>query len=104
MRRLFWLSLGATIGVLAVRKVTRAAQAYTPAGLSSGLSNLGEGLKDLAAAVREGMSEREQDLRQALGIDTDTMPGDESPMSDEDTQMLLDDPTGRRGRPAHQGR
>ena len=55
MRRLFWVALGATAGVLVVRRVTRAAQAYTPEGMARSLSGLGDGLRELAAAVpREG--------------------------------------------------
>jgi hypothetical protein len=57
MRRLFWVTLGA------------AAEAYTPAGVSRSVSDLGEGLRELAAAVREGMAEREEELRIALGVD-----------------------------------
>ena len=79
MRRLFWMTLGATAGVLLVRKVTKAAEAYTPTnlagGFAGGLSDLGEGLRELADAVREGMSQREGELRNALGIDTGTLPG-----------------------------
>ena len=37
-----------------------------------GLSDFGDGLRELAAAVREGMAEREGELRLALGIDTGT--------------------------------
>jgi hypothetical protein len=59
VRRLFWVALGATVGVLAVRKVSKAAEAYTPAGMASGLASLGEGLKEMAQVVREGMEERE---------------------------------------------
>ena len=59
MSRLFWAALGAAAGVYAVRKVSKAAQAYTPAGVAHGLSDFGDGLRELAAAVREGMAERE---------------------------------------------
>jgi len=41
-------------------------------GLSGGLSDLGEGLREMADAVREGMAERETELRYALGMDTGT--------------------------------
>src|SRR5450759_1865853 len=96
MRRLFWLALGATVGVLVVRKVAKTAQAYSPSGvaegLSSGLSDLGEGLREMAEAVREGMAERETELRYALGIDTGTMP-DGREMTDEQARELLEDPT-----------
>jgi len=99
MRRLFWIALGATLGVLVVHKVTKAAQSYTPAGmtqgLSAGLSDLGEGLREMAEAVREGMAERETELRHALGIDTGTMP-DGREMSVDQARALLEDPTSPR--------
>jgi hypothetical protein len=73
MRRLFWVSLGAVTGVLLVRRLTRAVEAYTPAGVSRSMADLGDGLRELAAAVREGMAEREQELRIALGVDAGTL-------------------------------
>jgi len=104
MRRLFWLALGATVGVLVVRKVTKTAQAYSPSGmadgLSGGLSDLGEGLREMAAAVREGMAERETELRNALGIDTGTLP-DGLEMSDAQARALIEDPTSPRARQGH---
>ena len=104
MRRLFWLALGATVGVLVVRKVTKTAQAYSPSGmadgLSGGLSDLGEGLREMAAAVREGMAERETELRNALGMDTGTLP-DGLEMSDAQARALIKDPTSPRARQGH---
>jgi hypothetical protein len=95
MRRLFWVALGATVGVLVVHKVTKTARAYSPSGvaqgLSGGLSDLGEGLREMAQAVREGMAERETELRYALGIDTATMP-DGREMSAEQSRALLEEP------------
>ena len=95
MRRLFWVALGATVGVLVVRKVTRVAQAYSPTGMASGLTNLGEGLRDMAEVVREGMAQRETELRYALGIDTATLPGGRE-MSDKQARDLIEDPTSPR--------
>ena len=99
MRRLFWVALGATVGVLVVRKVAKTAQAYSPSGLaeglSGGLSDLGEGLREMAEAVREGMAARETELRYALGIDTGTMP-DGRGMSADQARALLEDPTSPR--------
>ena len=73
MRRLFWLALGATAGVLVVRRATRAAQALTPAGLSDSLSGslgqLAEAVREFTEEVREGMAEREEELRRELGLD-----------------------------------
>ena len=101
MRRVFWVALGATVGVLVVRKVTKAAQAYTPSGMAQGLSggqsDLGEGLREMAAAVREGMDERESELRYALGIDTGTLP-DARVMSPDEARALIEDPTSPRAR------
>lgn len=73
MRRLFWVSLGATAGALVVRKLTHAAQAYSPDGVATSLSSLGDAVRDFAAVVREGMDEREQELRVALGVETGSM-------------------------------
>lgn len=86
MRRLFWVVLGAVVGVLVVRRVTRAAEAYTPAGVARSAAELGDGLRELAAAVREGMAEREQELRAALGVDAASLP-------DQTAESLLRDPT-----------
>lgn len=69
MRRLFWVVLGAVVGVLVVRKVNKTAQAYTPEGMSRSLANVADALRDAADSVREGMVEREQELRVALGVD-----------------------------------
>ena len=101
MRRLFWVALGATIGVLVVRKVSKAAVAYSPSGmaqgLSGGLADLGEGLREMAEVVREGMAQRETELRHALGIDTGTLP-DGREMSPEQAAALIEDPTSPRAR------
>jgi hypothetical protein len=99
MRRLFWVALGATIGVLVVRKVTKTAQAYSPSGMAQGLSgsisDLAEGLREMAETVREGMAERETELRYALGLDTGTLPEGHE-MSGEQARALIEDPTSPR--------
>ena len=73
MRRLFWLALGASLGVLIVRKLSRAAERLTPQGIAS---SVGAGLSDLAVALREfgddvrtAMSSQEAALRTAAGLD-----------------------------------
>jgi len=101
MRRLFWIALGATLGVLVVHKVTKTARAYSPEGMAQGLSgslsDLGEGLREMAETVREGMAQRESELRLALGIDTGTLP-DGREMSAEQARALIEDPTSPRAR------
>lgn len=97
MRRVFWVGVGAAIGVLVVRRAGRVARSYTPQGVADGLASLGDGLRDLADAVRDGMAEREEELRYALGLDTE--PGERAGRLDgEGIRTLLDDPTGPRAR------
>jgi Family of unknown function (DUF6167) len=91
VRRLFWVALGATVGVLVVRKVTRTAEAVSPAGLARALEGAGDGLRDFAASVRAGMADREEELRVALGVDAGTM-------DPEEARSLIEHPTGRRAR------
>ncbi len=97
MRRLFWIGVGATVGVIAVRQLSKKAHQYTPQGLSESLATWGDGLRELASAVREGMDQREDELRFALGIDTQGLAEDQRPDAD-GVRALLDDPTGPRAR------
>ena len=105
MRRIFWVALGATAGVLVVRKLTKTAQSYTPEGMARGLSGLGEGLREMAQVVREAMEERDAELRLALGVD-------EGVIDPEQARALIDLPTAdhrgpsdedRPTNPAHRG-
>ncbi|MDT7546987.1 MAG: hypothetical protein QOE99_3097 [Actinomycetota bacterium] len=72
-RRMFYIALGATVGVLVVRKMSKAAQKLTPAGmqgsLTGALGGLGDAIRDFGENVREGMAEREDLLRTELGLD-----------------------------------
>jgi hypothetical protein len=74
MRRLFWLALGATLGALIFRKLSRAAQKLTPQGVASsvgaGLSEFAYSLRDFADDVRDSMGARESELREAAGFDS----------------------------------
>lgn len=73
IRRLFWIALGATVGILVVRQLNRAAEALSPTGLGRALTRLAntaaDALQAFADDVREGMAERETDLRTSLGLD-----------------------------------
>ena len=68
MKRVFWMGLGVAIGVIAFRKLTTAKATLGPEGLNRAVARLADGVFDFADAVREGMHEREDDLRAALGI------------------------------------
>ena len=73
MRRLFWLAMGITIGALVVRKLSRAADKLTPAGIggsiAEGLRDLAEAIGDFGADVRAAAAERETELRAGTGLD-----------------------------------
>ena len=72
-RRMFYIALGATVGVLVVRRATSAAKRFSPAGVSSSvtgaLGGFGAALSDFGASIRAGMAEREEQLRTELGLD-----------------------------------
>jgi hypothetical protein len=83
VRRLFWVSLGATAGVLIFRQVTKAAKELTPAGIADRVNVNGGSLVDSVKAfvedVRDAMHDREEELYVALGLDEPVEPtGDAS--------------------------
>jgi hypothetical protein len=73
MRRLFWLTMGVTIGVLVVRKLSRAADKLTPQSMATqlvdGLRDLADAIGDFGADVRAAAGERELELRAGTGLD-----------------------------------
>ena len=73
MRRLFWLAMGVTIGVLVVRKLSAAAEKLTPGSIgrsiADGLTDIAEAIGDFGADVRAAMAERESELRAGTGLD-----------------------------------
>ena len=85
VRRLFWLGIGVAVGVVVVRQIGKAAQAYSPSSLAGTARNSAAGLldsvRDFVADVREGMAEREAEIASAFeqGIsleDLDDRPDD----------------------------
>ena len=92
MRRLFWLAMGVTIGVLVVRKLSAAAEKLTPQSLASqlvdGLRDLADAIGDFGADVRAAAAAREEELRAGTGLDAPLPERDSTPL-----QL----PGGRRG-------
>jgi hypothetical protein len=68
MRRGFWFVAGAGAGVYVVVKARRAAETFTPDGLRDRVAGLGVGAHLFAEEVRTGMTERETELRERLGL------------------------------------
>jgi hypothetical protein len=85
MRRLFWLGLGLAAGALAVRAITRRAQAFTPSGVAGTVRESASGLFDevrnFIEDVRDGMTQREDEIRRAMAegvlLDSDTDTGED---------------------------
>ncbi len=102
MRRRFWVAVGATAGVYAVRKVQKTLHAYSPSGMAERAGGVGESVRAFADQVRAGMADREAELREALGME----PADEPPLTPAEAADLIDHPASRRHQPAgrHQPR
>ena len=70
MKRLLWLGVGLAVGALAVRKLTRKANEFTPSGIATSLSEsaggLVESLRSFTDDVRIAMAERENEIHQAF--------------------------------------
>jgi hypothetical protein len=70
MKRLLWLGVGLAVGAVIVRKMSRKAQEFTPTGIANSLSEsaggLVESLRSFVDDVRDGMSEREQQIHTAF--------------------------------------
>jgi hypothetical protein len=70
MKRLLWLGVGIAVGVVVVRKATRAAQQFTPGGIASSVSesagSLVESVRSFVDDVRAGMHEREREIHAAF--------------------------------------
>ncbi len=84
------MGVGATVGVLVVRKITKTAQAFTPAGLADSAGGIGDSIRYFADQVRAGMVEREAELRDALGLDS------ERHLSPEEAADLIERPASPR--------
>jgi hypothetical protein len=68
MRRLLWIAVGVGVGTVGVWRAKRVVRRIAPASLAEDLAGLGEAVRDFADQVREGMLEREWELREALGL------------------------------------
>ena len=70
MKRLLWLGVGLAVGALVVRKLTKKANEFTPSGIATSLSQsaggLVESMRSFVEDVREGMTEREEQIHQAF--------------------------------------
>jgi hypothetical protein len=72
-KRVFWIALGATVGVLVVTKASKVMRKFSPSGIAEGASGLpgaiSGALQDFADDVRVAAAEREFELYRVLGVD-----------------------------------
>ncbi|MFB7908507.1 DUF6167 family protein [Kitasatospora sp. NPDC056076] len=72
MARIFWMAVGAGAAVWAMNKANGAVQRLTPDSLSGtaarGALHLGDRARQFAQDVRSGMAEREEQLKDDLGL------------------------------------
>ena len=70
MKRLLWLGVGLAVGALVVRKLTKKANEFTPTGIATSLSQsaggLVESVRSFVDDVRDGMTERQDQIHQAF--------------------------------------
>jgi hypothetical protein len=104
MKRLFWLGVGAAVGVVVVRAVSKRAQAYSPRGIASSVQRSTGGLvgsvRSFVEDVRLGMAEREQQIHDAfaegIALDADDL-DDLYPEDDFDPEHGFGAERGRKG-------
>jgi hypothetical protein len=72
VKRIFWLVIGIAVGVYAVTRLKKRAQVLAPESLQESAAKVAAAIRHFGDEVREGMAERETELRDALGIDTNT--------------------------------
>jgi hypothetical protein len=68
MNRTFWFAAGAGVGVYAMTRARRAAEAFTPEGLADRLAGLSLGAHLFGQEVKAGMAEKENEVRRRLGV------------------------------------
>jgi hypothetical protein len=72
-KRVFWVALGATVGVLVVTKGAKTLRKFTPSALADSASGipgaLGDNVRGFLEDVQYAAAEREMELYRALGVD-----------------------------------
>jgi len=73
IKRVFWVALGASVGILVVTKASKTLRKITPSGIADSASGvpgrLSGAWSDLTEDIRSAAAEREFELYRALGVD-----------------------------------
>ncbi|MEU4605896.1 DUF6167 family protein [Kribbella sp. NPDC023972] len=83
---MFWLIIGVAVGVYAVTRLKKRAQVLAPESLQESAAKVAAAIRHFGDEVREGMAERETELRDALGIDTNSAMPSAPPTTHPDTR------------------
>lgn len=86
MKRILWLIIGIAVGVYAVTRLKKRAQVLAPESLQESAAKVAAAIRHFGDEVREGMAERETELRDALGIDTNSAMPSAPPTTHPDTR------------------
>lgn len=78
LKRMIWVGIGVVVGVVVVRKLTKAAESVTPGGVAERISGAGaemrESLKSFWADVSEARQAKEAELYDAIERGEDISP------------------------------
>lgn len=78
LKRMIWVGIGIAVGVIVVRKVTKAAESVTPGGVAERVSGAGaemkESFKAFWADVSEAKQAKEAELFDAIERGEDIQP------------------------------
>jgi hypothetical protein len=73
VKRMFWVALGASVGVVAVNRAAKAAKKLAPAAVAGSAAGVPGRVtaawQDFAEDVRSAAAEREFELYHTLGVD-----------------------------------
>ena len=69
MRRLFYVAFGAAAGIYVARRITAAANRWTPEAIAAQAGGAGERVAEWWAEVKAYSALREHELREALGLE-----------------------------------
>ncbi|WP_328520003.1 DUF6167 family protein [Kribbella sp. NBC_00359] len=86
MKRIIWLIIGIAVGVYAVTRLKKRVQVLTPESMQESAAKLAAAVRHFGDQVREGMEERETELRDSLGIDTNGAMPSAPPTTHPDTR------------------
>lgn len=84
MRRVFWFTVGAGVGVFVLIKAREYARKATPAAVQQRVVDSGQGLaariSEFTSTVSQAMAERESELRNTLGLADSDSPINANPL------------------------